>query len=88
MKQEEKSPEERGLGPRKNPKLILFKGSNKGKEEPGRREENQVSLKSQKLNFCEGRGVMEGNIYIVRYCFKGREAEMEKEMATHSSILA
>ena len=31
---------------------------------------------------------MEGNIYIARYCFKGREAEMEKEMATHSSILA
>ena len=53
-----------------------------------RREENQVCVKSQKPNFCEGTGVMEGNIYIVRYCFKGREAEMEKEMATHSSILA
>ena len=53
-----------------------------------RREENQVCVKSQKPNFCEGTGVMEGNTYIVRYCFKGREAEMEKEMATHSSILA
>ena len=53
-----------------------------------RREENQVCVKSQKPNFCEGTGVMEGNTYIARYCFKGREAEMQKEMATHSSILA